>query len=227
MIVHLPGILTAEQVRHFNATLAKAEWVDGRVTAGDQAAGVKNNLQAPEGAPQTKALGEIIAQALAANPAFMSAAAPAKIVPPMFNRYSAGMAYGPHVDSAIRFSRITGARYRTDLSCTLFLTSPDQYDGGELVIHDDLAATRVKLPAGDMVLYPATSLHEVTPITRGERWAAFFWVQSMVADGAQRRILYDIDQAATAIRAGLGEEHPTAVAVVGVYHRLMRMWAQI
>ena len=227
MILHLPGILSPDQVSEFNTVLGKASWVDGRATAGEQAAGVKNNLQVPEDAPETKALGEIIGRALTNNAAFMSAAQPARICPPMFNRYSVGMAYGPHVDGSIRFSRITGTRYRTDLSCTLFLTAPDAYDGGELVIEDDLAARRVKLPAGDMVLYPATSVHRVTPVTRGERWAAFFWVQSMVADAAHRRLIYDIDQAAAVVRKSLGDEHPAALAVVGVYHRLMRMWAQI
>lgn len=227
MIFHFPGMLRPEQVRQFNAALAEAAWVDGRVSAGDQAGRVKNNLQVPEDAPQTKALGEIIAQALAANPGFMAAAVPAKVFPPMFNRYREGMAYGPHTDSALRFSRITGARYRTDLSCTLFLSDPGDYDGGELVIEAELDSKRIKLPAGDLVLYPADSVHQVTPVTRGERWAAIFWVQSMVADGARRRLLYDVDQAAAAVRAGMGDEHPAAVALVGVYHRLMRMWAQI
>jgi PKHD-type hydroxylase len=227
MIVHLPRVLSPDQVGHINAALAKAAWVDGRVSAGEQAASVKNNLQVPEDAPESKALGEIIAAALAANPAFMSAARPAKVFPPMFNRYVQGMAYGPHVDSSIRFSRLTGARYRTDLSCTLFLSDPADYDGGELVIGEDLTKRRVKLPAGDMVLYPADSIHHVTPVTRGERQASFFWVQSMVADPIRRRLLYDVDQLAGSVREGLGETHPTAVGLVGVYHRLVRMWSQI
>jgi PKHD-type hydroxylase len=137
------------------------------------------------------------------------------------------MAYGPHSDSAVRHSRITGARYRTDLSCTLFLSDPADYDGGELIIEAEPNASRVKLPAGDLVLYPADSVHQVTPVTRGERWAAIFWVQSMVADPTRRRLLYDVDQAAAAVRAGMGDDHPAAVAVVGVYHRLMRLWAQV
>jgi PKHD-type hydroxylase len=227
MIFHFPAVLNPEQVRRFNADLAEAAWVDGRVSAGDQAARVKNNLQVPEDAPQTRALGEIIAQALAANAGFMAAAAPAKVFPPMFNRYREGMAYGPHVDSTLRHSRITGARYRADLSCTLFLSDPADYDGGELIIAAEPNASRVKLPAGDLVLYPADSVHQVTPVTRGERWAAIFWVQSMVADPTRRRLLYDVDQVAATVRAGLGDEHPAAVALVGVYHRLMRLWAQV
>jgi PKHD-type hydroxylase len=227
MILHLPRILTADQVRHFNAVLGKAAWVDGRVSAGEQAAEVKNNLQIAEDDPDAKALGETIVRALASNRAFMSAAAPARVFPPMFNRYRDGMAYGPHVDTSVRQSRLTGGRYRTDLSCTLFLSDPDAYDGGELVIEEDLASKRVKLPAGDMVLYPADSVHQVTPVTRGERWASFFWVQSTVADPIRRRILYDLDQTAATVRAGLGDQHPSTVGLVGIYHRLVRMWSQV
>ena len=227
MIVHLPRVLAADQVKHVLAVLSKAAWIDGRTSAGDLAAKAKANLQVPEDASETKALGEIIAAALAANPAFMAAALPARIFPPQFNRYGEGMAYGPHVDTAVRVSRLTGARYRTDLSCTLFLTDPAEYDGGELTINGDSGVQRVKLPAGDMVLYPATSVHQVTPITRGERWASFFWVQSMVADPTRRRLLYDLDLNAKAIREGLGDDHSTSVAVVGIYHRLLRMWAQV
>jgi PKHD-type hydroxylase len=227
MILHLPRVLTADQVRHFNTVLAKAAWVDGRVSAGELAAGVKNNLQIPEDDPEAAALGETLVRALAANLAFMSAAAPAKVFPPMFNRYGVGMAYGPHVDTSIRHSRLAGGRFRTDLSCTLFLSDPATYDGGELVIEADLASKRVKLPAGDAVLYPADSVHQVTPVTRGERWASFFWVQSTVADPTRRRLLYDVDQAAGAVRAALGDEHPTVVSLVGVYHRLVRMWSHV
>ncbi|HEY7852425.1 MAG TPA: Fe2+-dependent dioxygenase [Caulobacteraceae bacterium] len=227
MILHLPRVLTADQVRHFNEVLAKAAWVDGRVSAGEQAAQVKNNLQIPEDNREAAALGETIVRALAANPAFMSAASPAKLFPPMFNRYREGMAYGPHVDTSIRHSRLTGGRFRTDLSCTLFLSDPAAYDGGELVIEEDLASRRVKLPAGDAVLYPADSVHQVTPVTRGERWASFFWVQSTVADPTRRRLLYDLDQAAGAIRAGQGDGDPAVVALVGIYHRLARMWSQV
>ena len=198
MILHLPGVLNAEQVADFNAVLRKAAWVDGRVSAGGQAANVKNNLQIPEDDLQARTLGETIVRTLGANPAFMSAAMPAKVFPPMFNRYGEGMAYGPHVDTSIRHSRLTGGRFRTDLSCTLFLSDPASYDGGELVIEADLATRRVKLPAGDMVLYPADSVHQVTPVTRGERWASFFWVQSTVADLTRRRLLYDLDQNAGA-----------------------------
>ena len=227
MILHLPRVLTSDQVRHFNSVLAKAAWVDGRVSAGEQASAVKNNLQIAEDDPEAAKLGETIVRALAGAPAFMSAACPAKVFPPMFNRYGVGMAYGPHVDTSIRQSRLTGGRFRTDLSCTLFLSDPATYDGGELVIEADLATRRVKLPAGDMVLYPANSLHQVTPVTRGERWASFFWVQSTVADPTRRRLLYDVDQAAGAVRAALGDAHPSVGELVGVYHRLVRMWSQV
>jgi PKHD-type hydroxylase len=144
----------------------------------------------------------------------------------MFNRYGQGMAYGPHVDNAIRYAPVTGGRFRTDLSATLFLSDPADYDGGELIIEGDAGATRVKLPAGDLILYPAASVHQVSEVTRGERLAAVFWVQSMVADPTRRQLLYDLDLAAGQVRSGLGDDHPTAVAVVGIYHRLMRLWAQ-
>ena len=157
----------------------------------------------------------------------MSAALPLKVFPPLFNRYGPGMGFGDHIDNAVRISPVTGARYRTDLSCTLFLAEPDEYDGGELVIEGGLSPERIKLPAGDAILYPATSVHRVEPVTRGERLAAFFWVQSMVADPARRALLHDLDRAIAAARADLGDTHSAAVALVGAYHNLIRMWAEV
>jgi PKHD-type hydroxylase len=226
MMLHVPNVLTPEQVRHCKEVLRNAAWIDGRATAGDQSGLVKHNLQSPEDASEGRALGEMILGALARNPSFLSAALPLRVYPPLFNRYGEGMGFGDHIDSAVRISPVTGARYRTDLSCTLFLTDPDQFDGGELVIDGALPSAGVKLPAGDMLLYPATTVHRVEPITRGERWAAFFWVQSMVADQAHRDLLHSLDQAIIAARGDLGEVHPAAVSLVGVYHNLVRMWSR-
>ena len=227
MMLHIPRVLTPEQVRHCNDVLSKADWIDGRETAGDQSGLVKNNLQIPEDAPETQALRDIILKALAATPQFMSAALPLRVYPPLFNRYGVGMGFGAHIDNAIRVSPVTGGRYRTDLSCTLFLTDPDQFDGGELLIEGGFSPSGVKLPAGDMILYPATSVHRVEPITRGERFAAFFWVQSMVADQARRDLLHSLDQAIISARGDLGDVHPAAVSLVGVYHNLVRMWSRV
>ena len=226
MLIHIPCVLTTDQVRQCREVLGGAAWVDGRVTAGEQSGLAKRNLQLPEDAPPARALGEVVLQALAGNPRFMSAALPLKVYPPLFNRYGEGMGFGDHIDNAIRISPVTGARYRTDLSCTLFLSDPADYDGGELMIEDGLAARSIKLPAGDMILYPATTVHRVTPITRGERWASFFWIQSMVADAGQRELLRQLDQAVATARGDLGDDHPAAVSLVGVYHNLIRMWAE-
>ena len=226
MLIHIPRVLRADQVRQCREVLRDAAWVDGRITAGEQSGLAKHNLQLPEDAPQAKALGEVVLKALAGSARFMSAALPLKVYPPLFNRYGEGMGFGDHIDNAIRISPVSGARYRTDLSCTLFLSDPADYDGGELMFEDGVAARSIKLPAGDMILYPATTVHRVTPITRGERWASFFWVQSMVADLGQRDLLYQLDQAVAAARDDLGDDHAAAVALVGVYHNLIRMWAQ-
>jgi PKHD-type hydroxylase len=228
MLLRIPGLLTPDQVAQCREALAGAAWGDGRMTAGAQSSLAKHNLQLPEDAPEPKALGELILAALAANAAFMSAALPLKVFPPLFNRYGPGMAFGDHVDNAVRASPVTGARYRTDLSCTVFLSSPEEYDGGELVIEAGaLTPARIKLPAGDAILYPATTVHRVDPIVRGERWAAFFWVQSMVADGGRRTLLHELDRAIAAARADLGDTHAAAVSLVGVYHNLVRMWAEV
>ena len=226
MLIHIPRVLTPDQVRQCREALAEAAWVDGRVTAGEQSGRAKHNLQLPEDAPEAKVLGEMVLKALAASDRFMSAALPLKVYPPLFNRYGEGMGFGDHIDNAIRISPVTGARYRTDLSCTLFLSDPADYDGGELMFEDGVAARSIKLPAGDMILYPATTVHRVAPITRGERWASFFWVQSMVGDLGQRDLLHQLDQAVAAARGDLGDDHAAAVALVGVYHNLVRMWAR-
>ena len=227
MIVHIPGVLTPDQVRHCNDVLGRAAWVDGRVTAGEQSGLAKRNLQVPEDAPEARALGDLILKALANHPRFMSAALPLRVYPPLFNRYAKSMGFGDHIDNAIRISPVTGGRYRTDLSCTLFLTAPEQYGGGELVIEGGLSPERISLPAGDMILYPATTVHRVEPITRGERWASFFWIQSMVADQTQRALLHDLDRAIVAVRGDLDDCHPAAVSLVGTYHNLLRMWSEV
>jgi PKHD-type hydroxylase len=225
MLLTIPDVLTSAQVARALDRLGGADWVDGRVTAGSQSALVKHNLQIPEGTAVAAELGAMVLDALRTNAAFVSAALPLKVFPPLFNRYDEGMGFGPHVDNAIRFS--SAARYRIDLSATLFLTDPDAYDGGELMIKDGVEARSVKLPAGALVVYPATSVHSVRPITRGSRWASFFWVQSMVKDEGQRRQLYEMDQALQALTAKLGAEDPDVIALTGGYHNLMRRWAEI
>ncbi|HEY1926088.1 MAG TPA: Fe2+-dependent dioxygenase [Caulobacteraceae bacterium] len=226
MTLQIQGLLSGEEVRQCRATLASAPWLDGRVTAGDQSARAKRNLQAAEDSPQVASAGELVLRGLGRNAAFMSAALPLRVYPPLFNRYGEGMSFGDHVDNAIRTSPVSGQSYRTDLSATLFLSDPSEYDGGELVIGEGTFAARVKLAAGDLILYPTTSVHRVEAVTRGERWASFFWVQSLVADPSQRALLHDLDRAIGAARDGLGDAHPAAVSLVGAYHNLVRMWAQ-
>lgn len=227
MILHIPNLLRPDQVHRCGEILAAASWVDGRITAGPQSGLAKHNLQLPEGVSESKELGEMVLKALAANPLFMSAALPLKVYPPLFNRYTKGMGFADHVDNAIRTSPVTGMRYRTDLSATLFLAAPDGYDGGELVIGAGLSPARVKLQAGDMVLYPANTIHRVEPVTRGERLACIFWIESMIADDGQRSLLHQLDQAISSARAKLGDADPTAIALVSLYHNLVRMWATL
>jgi PKHD-type hydroxylase len=224
MLLHLPNVLTAEQVAQCRDALARAEWTDGRATAGHQSVEVKDNLQVPEGHPVARELGDLILGALERNPLFMSAALPLKVVPPLFNRYQSGGNYGTHLDGAIRQIGGTPHRARTDLSATLFLSAPDQYDGGELTVEDTYGAHRIKLPAGDMILYPGSSLHQVTPVTRGARIAAFFWIQSMVRDDARRALLFDLDTAIQLVRGALPVD-PAVVQLTNVYHNLLRQWA--
>jgi PKHD-type hydroxylase len=224
MLVHIPEVLTSAEVAHCRSVLEKTRWVDGRVTAGQQSAEAKFNLQVPESAPEARAIGDIVLRALARTPLFTSAVLPLKVFPPLFNRYDAGMKFDAHVDNAVRFVPDTSVRVRTDVSATLFLTAPEDYDGGELVVQDTYGTHSVKLPAGDMIVYPATSLHNVTPVTRGSRWASFFWIESMVRDEGQRSLLFDLDEAIQSVRQTIGE-HPAAIQLTGVYHNLLRRWA--
>lgn len=226
MLVRVPGVLSPSQVETFRSILASTDWIDGRVTAGTQSALAKRNLQVPEDAPAARELGETILSALGRNETFVSAALPFRVFPPLFNRYDEGMGFGAHVDNSIRFSA-QGQRLRTDLSCTLFLTAPEDYDGGELVIEDVFGEQSVKFEAGDMVVYPASSLHRVNAITRGSRWASFFWVQSMVKDDGQRALLHRMDNAIGETRRALGDEHSAVLALTAGYHNLLRMWAEV
>ena len=226
MLIHVPRVLTPEQVRQCRDVLEGAAWVDGRVTAGEQSGRAKHNLQLPEDTPEAKALGEVVLKALAGSDRFMSAALPLKVYPPLFNRYGEGMGFGDHIDNAIRISPVTGARYRTDLSCTLFLSDPADYDGGELMFEDGVAAQSIKLPAGDMILYPATSLHRVEPVTRGVRLAAFFWIQSMVRDDGRRKMLFELDTAIQQL-ARISPDQGPVMTVTNVYHNLLRQWADV
>src|SRR5262245_34645185 len=227
MLVKVESVLTAEEVAHCRSVLEGTKWVDGRVTAGAQSALAKHNLQVPEDAPQARALGEIVLRALGRNAAFNSAAVPFRVFPPLFNRYDVGMKFGAHVDNAIRFIPGPNIRVRTDLSATLFLTDPADYDGGELVIQDTYGEQSIKFAAGDIVLYPASSLHRVEPITRGSRWASFFWIQSMVKDDGARAQLYQLDQSIIRTRAALGDAHEAVLGLTAVYHNLLRRWAEV
>jgi len=228
MLVHVPGLLDDGQLQHFRSRLAAADapWVDGRVTAGHQGVHVKQNQQIAEGSALSAELGGIVLKALERLPLFISAALPNRVYPPMFNRYENGMHFGSHVDGSVRLLPGTGAKIRTDLSATLFLTPPDSYDGGELLIEDTYGAQSIKLAAGDMVLYPASSLHRVAPVTRGVRLACFFWVQSMVRDDGQRTLLFDMDNAIQTLNRTQADDTARAT-LVGAYHNLLRMWGEV
>jgi PKHD-type hydroxylase len=226
MLLQIPDILTAEQVAHARRLLDAAEWVDGRVTAGHQSAMVKDNAQLPESHPVARELGEMIVSALQRNALFISAALPLRVFPPLFNRYKGGQSFGNHVDNAIRQTANGAMRIRTDLSCTLFLAEPEEYDGGELLVEDTYGVHSIKLPAGHMVLYPSSSLHNVTPVKRGARIASFFWLQSMVRDDGERTLLFDLDTAIQRLTVDL-PDHPSAVQLTAVYHNLLRRWAQV
>jgi PKHD-type hydroxylase len=226
MLISVPDVLTADQVLRARQLFDQADWVDGRVTAGHQSSLTKDNMQLPEGSPVARELGAMILTALEKNPLFVSAALPSRVFPPLFNRYQGGQAFGTHVDNAIRQVPGTPHRIRTDLSATLFFTGPDEYDGGDLVVEDTYGTHMVRLPAGHMILYPSTSLHHVRPVTRGARLASFFWIQSMIRDDGERTLLFDLDVAIQ----GLNSErtaHPTAVQLTGVYHNLLRRWADL
>jgi PKHD-type hydroxylase len=226
MLLTIPDVLSAEQVAAARDELGRAEWTDGRVTAGHQSTRVKHNLQLPEDHPAARALGELIVAALQRNPLFISAALPSRIFPPLFNQYAGGHSFGSHVDNAIRQLTGTPYRIRTDLSATLFLSQPEEYDGGELAVEDTYGVHTVKLPAGHMVLYPSTSLHHVRPVTRGTRISSFFWIQSLVRDDGARTLLFDLDTAIQRLNADV-PEHPAAVQLTGVYHNLVRRWAEM
>lgn len=226
MLLHIADVLSPDEAAAAHAALAAADWIDGRATAGYQSAKTKHNLQLAEDHPLAQQLRERIVAALEQNLLFMGAALPLRVFPPLFNRYDGGQSFGVHVDNAVR--QIAGAsqRIRTDLSATLFLTPPEDFEGGELIVEDTYGTHAVKLPAGHLVLYPSTSLHQVRPVTRGARISSFFWIQSMVRDDAQRTLLFDLDIAIQRLSAEV-PDHPSAVQLTGIYHNLIRMWAEI
>lgn len=226
MLLHVPEVLGADQVRAFRSRLDTAEWVDGGVTAGFQSAGVKRNLQLPQDSAVARELGAQVLDALDASLLFNAAALPARVFPPLFNCYREGQTFGAHVDNAIRAVPGTGHRVRTDISATLFLSEPDEYGGGELVIDDTYGPHKVKLAAGHLVLYPGTSLHRVLPVTRGARYASFFWIQSLVRQDAQRALLFDLDMAIVGLRRQLGDNEQV-LSLTGVYHNLLRRWSSV
>jgi PKHD-type hydroxylase len=224
MLLKIPQVLNKEQVKQAKEQLQQADWMDGNITAGYQSSQTKNNLQLPNDSLVGRQLGDMILSALAQNNLFMSAALPGKIFPPLFNCYQGGQSFGTHIDNAIRQVPGTPVKIRTDLSMTLFISEPDEYEGGELVMEDTYGSQRVKLAAGDLVLYPATSLHRVTPVTKGRRLASFFWLQSMVASDEKRSLLFDMDMAIQSLRAKV-QDSPEIVQLTGVYHNLLRQWA--
>src|ERR1700759_3121940 len=229
MLVCIPKVLSKDEVADFRDLMDASAWEDGRSTAGAQSAMVKSNEQLPPDSELARKLGNRLISVLTANPRFISAAIPLQIFPPLFNRYRAtdGHHFGIHVDNAVRGDRLTGLRIRTDLSVTLFLSEPDEYDGGELVVEDLYGSHDVKLGAGDLVLYPASSLHMVTPVTRGMRVASFFWLQSMIRDAHARTLIFDLDNTIQALVERLGRDDPETVRLTGVYHNLIRYWAEV
>jgi PKHD-type hydroxylase len=226
MLLHIPGVLSAQQVRECRLQLDAGPWADGRATVGAQGAQVKHNQQLPAEHPVAQALGALILQALAANPLYFSAVLPLRTLAPLFNRYEGGGSYGLHVDGAVMSQRDTPQRLRSDVSSTLFLCEPGEYDGGELVVCDTYGTHEVKLDAGDLIVYPSSSLHRVEPVTRGARVCAFFWTQSMVREDGQRRMLFELDQTIQKLRAKQGESEET-LALTGHYHNLLRLWAEV
>jgi PKHD-type hydroxylase len=227
MLICVPDVLSKAEVADFRAAMDAAEWEDGRSTAGAQSAMVKKNEQLPPNGAIARQLGEAVIKALVASPLFVAAAIPKQIFPPLFNRYGVGQHFGIHVDNAVRGDHFTGTRIRTDLSVTLFLSDPEEYDGGELIIEDYYGSHRVKLPAGHLVLYPASSLHTVTAVTRGVRVASFFWLQSMVRDGHARSLIFDLDTAIQGLVQRVGRDDPELVKLTGIYHNLIRCWAEV
>ncbi len=228
MFIQIPDLLSADEVRHCRRVLEASQWVDGRQTAGDVAARTKSNLQIPLDSAEGRELGQLILAALGRSAVYHAAALPLRVLPPRFNRYDVGMTYGTHVDNAIQtIPGTAGLRLRADVSSTLFLSSPDEYDGGELVIEDSHGRHAVKLPAGHLIVYHASSLHRVMPVTRGSRWASFFWAQSMVKDDGCRTQLYELDRSIVAIRRELGDDHAAVPGLVNHYHNLLRRWSEL
>ena len=227
MLVAVPAVLSPDQLSEVRRLVEAGDWRDGKATAGQQSELAKRNLQLPAADANAQAAGKIVMDALANNGLFMSAALPHRVFPPLFNRYDAGAGHGfdKHVDNAIRYLEDKSNRIRTDLSATLFLSDPDDYDGGELIVEDTYGEHSIKLPAGDMVLYPSTSLHRVEPVSRGSRVASFFWVQSMVRDDGQRTLLLEMDAAIRTLACSLGDTDPSIVSLTGTYHNLLRRWA--
>lgn len=226
MLLHIPQVLTPPQLSYFQQRLQEADWVDGKVTAGHQSGQVKRNLQLPETSPVARELGELVLAALERNPLFITAALPQRVFPPLFNRYEGGMEFGNHVDNAIRTMSGQSQRVRTDVSSTLFLSAPEDYDGGELLIEDTYGLHSVKLPAGDMVVYPSTSLHRVAAVTRGARVASFFWTQSLIRSDSQRTLLFDLDMAIQRLNQSQADQQ-ALVSLTATYHNLLRMWAEV
>lgn len=226
MILTIPDILPSDQLASTRALLDAADWVDGKVSAGHQGARVKDNVQIPATHPVARQVGEVLLKALMQNPLFVSASLPLHVLPPMFNRYSGGQQFGTHVDGSIRQIPGTHQRIRTDLSCTFFFAGPEEYDGGELIIEDTYGSKSVKLPAGHLVLYPSTSLHQVRPVTRGTRLCSFFWIQSMIREDLKRSLLFDMDVGIQRMGAD-SPNHPGVVQLTGVYHNLIRLWAEM
>lgn len=225
MLIAIPDLLDADALAAIRARIDAADWVDGNITSGHQSALAKHNLQLPEDSPAAREAGQAILDALGASALFIAAALPFRIFPPLFNSYAGGQQFGVHVDNAVRIQAGSGFRVRSDLSMTVFLEAPDAYDGGELTIETQFGVQQVKLPAGHAILYPSSSLHRVEPVTRGRRVASFFWVQSMVRDDAARQMLFDLDRAIQGVASALGQGHGDVIRLTGVYHNLLRRWA--
>ena len=226
MLIHIPGVFTSHEVSRIREALEQADWADGKITAGHQSAKAKHNLQLPEGHPLAKEIGAALLERLWTHPVFMSAALPNKVFPPLLNCYTGGGSFDFHIDNAVRQARGNPERVRTDLSTTIFFSNPEDYDGGELVIQDTFGTREVKLPAGDLVLYPGTSLHKVNPVPRGARYASFFWTQSLVREDSQRALLFEMDTAIQRLSQDV-PDHPALVQLTGTYHNLLRRWVDV
>ena len=226
MLIHIPGVFSRDEVGRIREALEQADWADGKVTAGHQSAKAKHNLQLPESHPLSKEIGGAMLERLWSHPVFMSAALPNKVFPPLLNCYKAGGNFDFHIDNAVRQAKGNPERVRTDLSTTLFFSNPEDYDGGELVIQDTFGTREIKLAAGDLVLYPGTSLHKVNPVTRGVRYASFFWTQSLVREDAQRALLFEMDSAIQRLSQDV-PDHPSLIQLTGTYHNLLRRWVDV